>query len=104
MPTLLAPRVRSNEGGQEKLVRELGPLVTRLYAGGTGETGVVLFAARMGVDAGCPFSFLLLCLGLHHCSRKALKLVSVREKSAFMDDACAMCLMGSVARRRKRWV
>ena len=90
---------------------ELDALVTRLYAGPTplvwecSEGGAVTFEAKTGVDAGCPFSCLLFCLGLHKVLQAAQAAGPPQTMKAFMDGVYAVCkvqdLFGVIAAFRQ---
>ena len=80
-----------------ELVPELDALVTRLYAGSTplvwecaGQSPVT-FEAETGIDAGCPFSCILFCVGLHKVLQYAREIVPEQDQKAFMDDAYSVC-------------
>ena len=80
-----------------ELVPELDPLVTRLYSGSTplvwecSGQDPITFEAETGIDAGCPFSCVLFCLGLHKVLQHAREAVPEQAQKAFMDDAYSVC-------------
>ena len=79
------------------VVPELNPLVARLYSGDTPLVweclgmGTKVFKARTGIDAGCPFSCILFCLGLHQVLQRAQAAEPAQTQKAFMDDVYSMC-------------
>ena len=76
----------------QEVAPELDALVTRLYAGPTPLVwecdggGAMTFQAKTGVDAGCPFSCLLFCLGLHKVLRATAQAMPQATFKAFMYD------------------
>ena len=78
-------------------VPALAPLLQNMYAGPTpliwecemGDTEE--FSAGTGMDAGCPFSCLLFCVGLHKVLTRAQTLAPNQTQLAYMDDTYSIC-------------